>query len=339
MPNIIADQDRIFADCAHSLAATGTPLLERLRDSRVLVTGASGFAGSWLLSMLCFLNDMHGFRIKVTAVVRYPSRVEAQAPFLAGRPDITWSATDVRQLVGLPDDVQWVIHAAGVPDSRHHATSPIETASTIGEGTFRVLRLAEQATQLQGILHLSSGLVDAPSTQHRLAGPSMAYVEAKRFSETLCYAFRTQAKLPIVISRPFTLLGPFQSLDSPWAANNFLHAALEGQPLKIRGDGRAVRSYLYGSDMALLALAQMAHGESGDVYDLGGIDPMSVIDLANLVAAQARRPLEVRVNAAARPTADDHFVPDMRRSFEHLGAKPAFSTEMAVARSLSWYAR
>jgi dTDP-glucose 4,6-dehydratase len=338
LPSIATDQDRIFEDCARSFASTGTAIVDALRDSSLLVTGASGFVGSWLLSTLTFLNDVHGFRTRVHAVARYPSRVEQRVPFLAGRKDITWTAADVRQLVGLPDDVAWVVHTAGVPDSRHHATSPIETASVIGEGTFRILRLAEQATGLRRILHLSSGLVDVAAGQHRLAGPGMAYIEAKRFSETLCYAFRTQAKLPIVITRPFTLLGPFQGLDSPWAANNFLHAALEGQPLKIRGDGQAVRSYLYGSDMAVLALAQMTGGESGDVYDLGGIEAMSVADLAQLVAAQARRPLEVRINAAARSVADDRFVPDMRRSVD-LGVSPAFSTAQAVARSLAWYAR
>lgn len=339
MPDATADRDRIFADCARSLEATGTGAVDRLRGTSVLVTGASGFVGSWLLSTLAFLNDVHGFGIRVTAVARYPNRAGKRTPFLVGRQDITWVAADVRQLVGVPDETVWIAHAAGIPDNRHHASNPIETASTIGEGTFRILRLAEQANRLQGILHFSSGLVDAPAGQHGTGGPGMAYIEAKRFSETLCYAFRTQAKLPIVISRPFTLLGPFQELDSPWAANNFLHAALEGQPLKIRGDGHAVRSYLYGSDAAVIALVQMVLGESGDIYDLGGTEPTSVAELAQLVAAEARRSLEIRINTAARSAADDRLMPDMRRTIERLGVKPAFTTAQAVARSLAWYAR
>lgn len=333
------DKNRIYADCAKSFAATGTVALADLRGSHVLVTGASGFVGSWLLSTLAFLNDVHGFGTQVTAVARHPSIVERRAPFLVGREDITWVGTDVRQLASMPDRVAWVIHAAGNPDSRHHATSPIETAAVIGEGTLRILRLAEQAGGLRQILHVSSGLVDAVAVSGRAVSPNSAYVEAKRYSETLCYAFRTQAKLPIVITRPFTFLGPFQNLDSPWAANNFLHAAIEGQPLKIRGDGHAVRSYLYGSDMAMIALHQMVLGDSGEIYDLGGVDPMTVLDLANLVVGQAKRPLDVRVNTAARHADTDSFLPDMERSIRQFGVRPAHSMTDAVARSLAWYAR
>jgi nucleoside-diphosphate-sugar epimerase len=333
------NRERIYADCARSFPTSTLASLDRLRGTGILVTGASGFMGSWLLSALAFLNDIHGFGTRVTAVARHPARAEQRAPFLVGRSDIRWQAADVRQLVTLPDDLVWLVHAAGVPDSRHHATSPIETAAVIAEGTLRVLRLAEQATGLQRILHVSSGLVDGAGGHGRPAGPTMAYVEAKRFGETLCYAFRSQAKLPIVITRPFTFIGPFQDIDSPWAANNFLHAAIERQPLKIRGDGTATRAYLYGSDMAAMALAQMVLGESGDIFDLGGTEAMTVADLAHLVAGQVHRTLDIRINAAARSSGSDRFVPDMDRTVRQFGVAPAFSTADAVARSLDWYNR
>lgn len=343
MRSAASDRERIYTDCARSFALSGTSPVDRLRDAQVLVTGASGFVGCWLLSTLAFLNDVHGFRTRVVAVARHPSLVEGRAPFLAGRGDIAWTAADVRQLVAIPADVEWLVHAAGVPDSRHHATSPIETSAVIAEGTFRILRLAEQATRLRRILHVSSGLVDGNPAgtggQPRTMGPTAAYVEAKRFSETQCYAFRTQAKLPIVITRPFTLIGPFQAIDSPWAANNFLHAAIEGQPLKIRGDGHALRAYLYGSDMAMIALNQLVRGESGEIYDLGGTEPISVADLARLVVRQARRPLEIRTSASGRAAVEDRLVPDMTRSTTQLGVASAFATAEAVERSLAWYSR
>lgn len=337
MRNIDSDRERIYADCEISFSSTGTTWIDPLRNSTVMVTGATGFVGCWLLSALAFLNDMHGFGIRIAAVARDTAVIESRAPFLAGRKDIAWLASDVRQLVSMPDDLSWLMHAAGVPDSRHHATSPIDTASVIAEGTFRVLRLAGQAGSLQQILHFSSGLVDASSTVKRGISPTTAYVEAKRFSEALCYAFRTQAKLPIVVTRPFTLLGPFQRLDSPWAANNFLRSAIEGQPLKIRGDGQAIRSYLYGSDMAVIALNQMVRSQSGEIYDLGGSEPMTVLDLAHLVAARSTRPLEILVSAQNRFNETDQLLPDMHRCFEQFGIRPAFSTAQAVERSLSWY--
>jgi dTDP-glucose 4,6-dehydratase len=335
--NIIGDQERIYADCAKSFGDTNLTALAGLRGSQVMVTGATGFVGCWVLSTLTYLNDVHGFGIRIHAVARRPDAIERKAPFLAGRDDISWIGTDIRQLVAIPEGVAWLFHAAGIPDSRHHATNPIETVSVIGEGTLRVLHLAEQAGGLRQILHVSSGLVETTVPSGRTVSPTTAYVEAKRYSETLCYAFRTQAKLPIVITRPYTFLGPFQDLDSPWAANNFLRAGIEGQPLKIRGDGHAVRSYLYGSDMAMIALHQMVRGESGEIYDLGGMDAMTVLDLANLVVGQAQRPLEIRLNTTGRQHDADTLLPDMARSTRQFGIKPAWSVEDAVKRSLAWY--
>ena len=79
-------------------------------------------------------------------------------------------------------------------------------------------------------------------------------------------------------------------LDAPWAANNFLHAALHGQPLKLLGGGDAVRSYLYGSDMAVLALHQLVGGRSGDTFDLGGAEEMSLIGFDDVLVSRYVRP-------------------------------------------------
>lgn len=328
----------IAADCARSLDARSLAALEPLRGGGMTITGATGFVGCWLLAMIAHLNDQHGFGVRVNAIARRPSRLRDQAPFLAERGDIALTLADVRQHVELPGGTNWIVHAAANPDSRHHATLPIDTASTIAEGTARVLQLAEHADDLVRVLHLSSGLVasrhDAPGGR---VGASSVYVEAKAYSEALCAAYRTQARLPIVITRPFTFLGPFQALDAPWAANNFLHAALNGQPLKLLGDGQIARAYLYGSDMAVLALLQLVAGNSGETYDLGGAQPIPLIELAQAVVAQAGRPLEIRMNTAAKPAHAAPLVPDMQASRDAFGFTPAFSPAEAIARTFAWH--
>lgn len=329
----------MFSDCRQSLDATGIGGLEALRNSRILITGGTGFVGTWLLALIAYLNDKHSFAVQVTTFARRPSKLGEQAPFLADRPDIKLIEADVRQYLEPDADINWIIHAAAVPDSRHHATNPIDTASVIAEGTARVLRMAEQAEGLRGFLHFSSGLVHAAQGQAgSRVGAGSVYTEAKSYSEALCAAYRTQARLPIVVTRPFTFLGPFQPLDAPWAANNFLHAALKGQPLKLLGGGETARAYLYGSDMAVLALHQLVGGKSGETYDLGGVEPLSLMALAQTVVAQAGRPLEIRVNTAGRDLGAARLVPDMAKSVNAFGWRPSFSPSEAVARTLEWHA-
>lgn len=326
----------LFADCRRSLAAGGVDRLDGLRDSHLLVTGGTGFVGLWLAVLVAYLNDHHGFRITLTGIARHRARLEEQAPFIAARADIRFVAADVRQFFEVARDVSWMIHAAANPDSRHHATNPIDTAAVIGEGTAHVLRMAEQAPGLRRFLHLSSGLVGNGEPSGRV-GATSVYVAAKAYSEALCAAFRSQARMPIVVTRPFTFIGPLQRLDAPWAANNFLHAALNGQPLKILGSGEIVRAYLYGSDMAVLALLQLVAGESGETYDLGGGEAIPLRDLAELVVAQAGRPLEIRCNTAGREVAGVPLLPDAAKLARQFAFTPAFCAGDAIARTLAWH--
>lgn len=317
----------------------GVEGLDPLRDSRIVITGATGFVGTWLMATIAHLNDVHGFGMRITGVARRLSRLKSQAPALAGRADIELIEADVRQLPILPAETRWLIHAAGNPDRRHHATNPIDTASVIAEGTTRMLRLAEQAEQLQCFLHVSSGLVGRRCDRDSRLSASDVYAEAKTFSEALCAAFRTQSRIPIVTVRPFTFMGPFQSLDAPWAANNFLYSAIHGQPIKLLGTGETARAFLYGSDMAALVLHQLVRGASGDTYDLGGTEVMRLIDLAQTVVAQARRPIQIQLNTGGRDIQPDQLVPDMLPSQRRFGFRPAFSAADAVARTLAWNAQ
>jgi nucleoside-diphosphate-sugar epimerase len=336
----------LYADCERSLAGAGTGGLDKLRGTTLFIAGGSGFVGLWISVLVAYLNDHHDFRTTIVAAARRRARAADQAPFLLSRSDYSFVQADIRQIADLPRDTGWIVNAAGSPDSRQHATDPVNTMSVFSEGTERLLRIAEQLVQLKAVLHFSSSAVydrgsPAIAPQREAAAPldaTTAYAEAKRFGEVLCAAFRTQARLPIVVTRPFTFIGPFQPLDAPWAVNHFLHAALESQPLKVQGAGDSVRTLLYGSDMAVLALHQLVGGKSGAVYNLGAVEALTLREMAEMVVTRAGRPLEVRYNTAGKTLAASRLTPDMSKSQAEFKLTPAFSAADAISRTLAWHA-
>lgn len=340
--------EHLFDDCRHSLGPKGPERLEALRNSTILVTGGSGFIGTWLGTMIASLNDWHNFGIELILTARTRTRFEGVAPHLSSRKDIRFIVSDIRQLYAMPSETRWIIHAAGTPDSRQHASNPMETMSVIGEGTGRVLRSAEQCGDLRMLLHLSSALIygSQPENLSSLSetyvghvdtsSASSAYAEAKRYSEVHCAAARSQSRLPVSIARPFTFLGPFQSIDAPWALNNFIHAAMHGQPLKILGDGSAKRTYLYGSDAAKLLLCILANAKSGDVFNVGNFESISLVDLAKLVIDEIKLPLDIQFNTSRGMVSIAHLVPDMSRAEQAFGFKPATDLRRAIRRTIEW---
>jgi dTDP-glucose 4,6-dehydratase len=322
--------------------------MEPLRNGVMLITGGSGFVGTWLGTLVAYLNDRHNFGIDLTLTARSKARFATNAPHLAKRKDVRFAVSDIRQLFTVPGETRWIIHSAANPDSREHSTNPMETMAVIGDGTNRVLRSAEQCVDLRMILHLSSALVYGAQPVDRSSLPEdyvgrvdttsavSAYAEAKRYSEVLCASARSQSRLPVAIARPFTFLGPFQSIDAPWALNNFIHAAMHGQALKVLGDGSTKRSYLYGSDAAFLLLSILSGAKSSDVYNVGHSEATTLVDLAKLVLEENGQPLEVRFNTGRGAVPASHLIPDMTRAERDFGFKPATPLRDAIRRTISW---
>ena len=294
----VSEQRALQEDCARS-AGEDVPALASMRNTRLLITGGTGFAGSWLAEMIAFLNDRYSCGIKVTLLAPHALTFWERAPHLASRADVTLIESDVRNLSSLPPDTDWIIHGAGSPDRRTHFSSPVRTMETIVHGTQAVLEAATRLTPLQRVLCLSSGLIygpqhakDAASSQSGFAAldcnsPANVYAESKRAAEMVTAAYRSQFGLPVLNARLFTFVGPYQLLDRPWAINNFMSDALRGGPIRVQGNGDTVRSYMYGSDLAWWLLRLLAGGSSGAAYNVGSPDGISLRELAVKIAERS----------------------------------------------------
>jgi dTDP-glucose 4,6-dehydratase len=315
----------------------------------VLVMGGTGFIGTWLAEMLACLNDDFEFNARLVLAARGVDRFASQHPHLASRPDIRLQRVDIRYLSEIPRETNWVVHAASTPDTRFHASRPIETMTTIFEGTANVIRALDPVTDVRRLLYLSSGYVygaqpwDLPLIPESYqGGPSLiashnAYPEAKRAAETLCAAARSEKHLPVVIARPFAFLGPYQSLETPWAANNFLLDALSGRPIRILGDGETVRSYMYASDMVYWLLRILTASESNQAWNVGSPQPVTLRALAGKIATSVMPEVEIHLHAAAHTNVPrTRFVPDVSVAQKHLGLDLRVSLEDAVERTIRW---
>ncbi len=135
------------SDCA--LAATDVTKLAKLRGQRLLVTGGTGFMGSWVAEMVAYLNDEHGFGIDLLLLAPTAESFAQRVPHLGVRSDVTLIEEDVRDITTLPEGVTYVLHAAGTPDNRVHVTDPLRTMSTIARGTSAILQAAAASVELQ----------------------------------------------------------------------------------------------------------------------------------------------------------------------------------------------
>jgi dTDP-glucose 4,6-dehydratase len=342
-------QERTRHDCLRVLNGRERAL-EQLRQSTLVVIGGTGFVGAWIAEMVAALNEEYQFGISLSLISRSTDQFASRLPHLVNRADIKLIKSDVRQLVQFPMDADWVIHAAANPDVRTHASNPLDTASVIVDGTMSVVRIAERLGRLKKLLYLSSGLVSgaklsSPSgiAENAQGAPapeaSFIYPNAKRFAETICSAARAQSRIPVLVARPFSFIGPYQSLDNPWAQTTFLADALRGKPVRVLGDGQVIRSYLYGSDAAYWFLKILAAGESGDVVNVGSPVGITLQDLAKEVAKNFNPSPEIMLNTSPRSAGrSSQLLPDTTHAQNEYGLSVFTSLEDAVRLTVQWHA-
>ncbi len=345
MPTSATD---LILDDYHAVTQNGVSSLSALKNNLIVITGGTGFIGTWITGLIAFLNDHFSFNTEVMLIARNIEPFKKSCVHFANRKDIRLVNSDIRNLVELPTETNWLIHAAGTPDNRFHSSNPLETMSTIANGTYSILRLLERCSNFKMLLNLSSGLIYGfqPLKQTRMdetyvGAPrcgtvSSAYAEAKRFAETLCHSSRSQARIPVVTARPFAFIGPYQSLETPWALNNFIKDALSGNPIRILGDGKTVRSYMYASDLSFWLTSILTQGKSGEIYNVGSPLPITLEKLARLIAEHINPRLEIQLKTATNPLQNSRFVPDVSFAQNNLGLQIKVDLKTAIKRTIEW---
>lgn len=340
----------IRSDCIVS-SANGVDVISKLKLANIAVTGGTGYLGTWLAEMIATLNDEFNVGINLHIYARNISEWTVKHQHLSSRSDVKIFTQDVRSPFNFEPQITHVIHAAGVPNNRIHASNPLRVYQTTVSGATNVLEAASQLNKLVRFLSVSSGLVNGlVNNSSGIAEVSVSpipagqlhniYVDAKRSAESLTSIYRSQFKMPISIVRPFTFAGPYQSLECPWAINNFLSDAIANRPIRINGDGSVRRSYLYGSDAAFWMLAALVNGVDGGVYNVGSSSPVTHKELAIIISSKSQTNNDILFNTLdinLRSNAD--FYPDLSNTNRELHVAETFNLEHIIEKTLRWFSK
>jgi nucleoside-diphosphate-sugar epimerase len=320
-----------------------------LKAKHIAVTGGTGFFGTWIAEMMCALNDVYSIGLKLDLYARDIGAWQKKYPHLANRADIRLFSQDIRSPFQFSEQTNFVVHAAGIPNNRVHASDPLRVYQTTTNGIANALDAAAKLDDLVRFINISSCLANGTPSRGDtteadcFAMPSAAlhnvYAEAKRSAEMLSTIYRSQFRLPISTIRPFTVVGPYQQLDSPWAINSFMRDTLTGNKIRIHGDGATRRSYLYGSDVAWWTFATLIQGKDAHVYNLGSADPISHADLVEMICQQSKQQPEVIFNTLpSQAKKQDDLFPNTAYTEQLLGVKQTCKLEQAVDKTYRWLA-
>lgn len=332
------------------------PERDRLSGSTVVITGAGGFLGYYLVRYLVDYREELGLR-GVVAIDpaatgdHWLAKLGAENDSLT---IVTASITDVDlgDLAPASGPVH-VIHAASIASPTYYRQFPVETIDANIWGLRRILDQAREL-DLRGLLFFSSSEIygDPPPDQiptneeYRgnvsCTGPRACYDESKRFGETIAWVYAQQYGTPITIARPFNNYGPGMSLRDKRLPADLASKVLAGENIEILSSGAPTRTFCYVADAVLGYLKCLVHG-TYDYFNIGNKGPeLSVIGLAEefrdaaaelwgymgeVVFAQSDDPEYLTHNPQRRQ-------PDVAKAKEILGYEASIGVTEGVRRYL-----
>ena len=332
-------------DLSHVLEKT-EEIWRQARGETFLITGGTGFFGVWLLETFLYINNQLGLNANAVVVSRNPNHLLQKAPHLRRQSPIKWVTDDVRNFNIKINNARFVVHAATATDGN---ISQNEILSVIVEGTQHVLEKAK-THGAQKILYISSGAVYGPQPANLKSIPEdytglpnqtdakYAYGCGKRQAEALCFRCWEKGGPEPVIARGFAFVGAHLPLNAQFAIGNLIRDALSGGPLKIQGDGTAVRSYLYAADLAIWLWTMLLKGQAGRIYNVGSSEALSIKQLASHVNRIHGGELPIIISKP--PTegmAPSQYIPDITRAQREIGLRQYITLDEAIYRTSCWY--
>jgi UDP-glucuronate decarboxylase len=318
---------------------------------KLLLTGGTGFFGRSLLRQLELVNRSNDFLpfSQITVLSRSPVSFRNEYPELANKSWLTWHAGDVLVPSSLPQDgnYHYIIHAAS--DSTDAAAlKSLQIFRQIVDGTENMLKFATTCGNKR-FLFVSSGgaygpqpkeMVAIPETFNGMPDPlnlSNAYGIAKRQAEHLCVQYGHQHGIQTVIARCFAFVGKDLPRDAHFAIGNFIRDAIERPEITVNGNGSPIRSFMHQSDLAHWLLTLLQQGASGNAYNVGSDEAISIADLALLVRdiVSPEKQVHVKSQLLADNVFRNRYVPDISKAKMDLGLEITVPLAEAIRLSVS----
>lgn len=290
-------ENSLYMEDVKRVAKAGLPW-EQLNNSSILISGASGLVGSFLIDVLMERNKEYGMNCTVYALGRNEKKAFERFGYCRDDKNFKFVSHDINMPLSLEDadTVDYVLHMASNTHPVAYATDPIGTVATNIIGTNNMLEFAVRHNSKRFAFASSNEIYgenrgDVEKFDEEYCGyincntMRAGYPESKRCGEALCQAYKKQKALDIVIPRLTRSYGPTMLMSDTKAISQFIRKAIAGEDIVLKSAGTQFYSYTYMADAVEGLLTVILCGENGEAYNIA--DDASDITLKDLAAVIA----------------------------------------------------
>ncbi len=307
---------------------------------RWLVTGGLGFIGSNFVRLA--MRERPEVEIVNLDAMTYAGNpanlreIEGEARYRFFKGNVCDPAA-VRTAIG--DGVDAIVNFAAETHVDRSILDPEEFLRTDILGT-HVLLEAVRELGIARFLQVSTDEVyghvaQGESLESDPLRPRSPYSASKAGGDLQVLAYHTTYGTPVVITRGSNTYGPYQYPEK--LIPLFITNLIDDQHVPVYGDGLQVRDWLYVEDHARGILHALEYGEPGNVYNVGGGNPRTNIEITRLLVDDCGRAMETHVkHVVDRPGHDRRYAVNSSK-LHGLGWAPRMPFDEGIIETIAWY--
>lgn len=330
---------------------------------RLLITGGCGFIGC---NLIRHIIDQPSIEMLVNLdCLTYAGSVD-NVKDVTDRPKYRFEKVDLRDKQAVVEavqrhDITHVMHLAAESHVDRSITGPSDFIHTNVVGTFNVLEacrnhwfarsggIANDQASSYRFHHVSTDEVYGslgPTgffNEETPYAPNSPYSASKAASDHLVRAYNHTYGLPVVITNCSNNYGPYQYPEKliPVVINK----VIQRQPIPVYGDGMNIRDWLYVVDHANALWTVLNSGKNGEVYNIGGHNEWSNIDIVKLICDLVDQLVPTHcMNSQTlityvqdRPGHDRRYAIDAKKIQRELNWEPQETFETGIRKTVAWY--
>ena len=328
----------IEKDAQKIVAATDLQILD---GKSILVTGASGLLGTYLIACLRELTRKGLAFNYVTAVVHseLTSPLETFLDFEGV--GITRGDLTDHNLLNTMGRYDYIIHAAGYGQPGRFMEDQVKTLQL---NTSTTLHLFNCLAPDGHFLFLSTsevynGLPNPPYKEHQIGTTNTThsrscYIEAKRCGEAICNAYRARGA-NASSARLALAYGPGTKPGDLRVINSFIERGATQGRITLQDMGTAKRTYCYVSDAVEILWHILLRGVE-PIYNIGGFSRTTIAELAQKIANYMQVPVKFPVDAQKLNGAPEDVFLDMSLVQKEFNKTQYISLDDGLARTIEW---
>jgi GDP-L-fucose synthase len=307
-------------------------ILKFFKNKKALVTGGTGLIGRQVVDILCNAGAI------VTIVSLDKVKVQESAEHILG--DIT-DFTFCREIT---KNVDFVFHLAGIKGSievsRTQLASHFVPTLMMNTNMLEATRInkVSKLVYTSSIGAYANAEVFKESDYHLDSMPMDFAGWAKRVAELQIHAYMVQYNMKnFAIVRPCNVYGPGDNFDpeNAMVIPSLMYRIHSGEnPVKIWGDGAAIRDFAFSRDVAEGVILALYHGTKGTFVNLGSGKGHSVKDLVEALHSFINFNYEFDIT---KPSGAPVRVMDITLARDMIGYSPSTSLADGLKKTWEWF--